>query len=165
MLASRFAMNDTTNLHLRARSVALLLLRVIVGLIMVVHGWMKLTNIEATASGFADMGIPAPEAGAYLAVCGELLGGLGIIVGLLTPIAALGVLCVMLTAIGFVHLPHGLLAQNNGFEYPLTIAAVAGYLMVRGAGPISLDAWWAKRRHAEERRATIPGQHPSSVAA
>lgn len=119
---------------------ALTILRVIAGIIMVVHGWSKLTAIEATQESFANMGIPSPEITVWLALAGEFLGGLGLIVGFLTPLAAAGVLAVMIGAIFTVHLGNGLMAQNNGFEYPMLIAAVAGFLIFRGAGPVSVDA-------------------------
>jgi putative oxidoreductase len=149
-----------------ARTVALTAMRAVAGVIMMTHGWMKLTDIGGTATSFAAMGIPVPDISAYLAVAGELLGGVGMFLGLLTPVAAVGVLSTMLVAIGFVHWDSGLLAKDGGFEYPLTMATVALYVMVRGAGPISLDAWWAKRRDEEdEARFTLPGQNPSSISA
>jgi len=129
----------------RVRVMTLTLLRVGAGVIMTTHGWMKLTDIAATQHSFANAGIPMPAVSSYVAVAGELLGGLGLIVGLLTPIAAFGVLATMVVAVAFVHLQHGLLAQNGGFEYPLTLGLVALHFMVRGAGPISLDAWVAHR--------------------
>jgi len=119
---------------------ALTLLRLSTGVIMSVHGWQKLTNIAGVTEGFGKMGFPAPEIMVYLAVGGEFLGGLGLIVGLLTPIAAFGVACTMAVAIFKVHWSSGLLAQNNGFEYPLTLFMVALFFMINGAGPISLDA-------------------------
>lgn len=160
--------NDKTpSMRHKARALSLTLLRAVVGIVMMAHGWMKLTDIAGTTNNFAAMGIPMPEISAHLAVAGELLGGAGLFVGLLTPIAAAGVLSTMLVAITVVHWDGGLLMKNNGFEYPLTLAALAVYFMMRGAGPLSLDAWWAKRRSEEdaERSFTVPGQHPSSVEA
>lgn len=117
----------------------LTLLRVSTGIIFVAHGWGKLTHIVDTATAFAGMGIPYPEISVYLAIAGEFFGGLGLLVGCLTPIAAFGIFCTMLVAIFKVHLPFGLMAQNNGFEYPLTLLMVSLYFIVRGAGPVSVD--------------------------
>jgi putative oxidoreductase len=128
-------------LRRKGTPVMLTVLRLVLGLIMTVHGWMKLTGVSEWKSNVAAMGLPAPEVMAPLAVAGELLGGLGLMVGLLTPIAALGTAATMVTAILAVHLPHGLLAKNNGFEYPLTLLAASLFFVVRGAGPISVDAW------------------------
>lgn len=115
-------------------------LRVGVGGIMVVHGSMKLGDVPGWVDTVTSLGIPIPQVAAWLAIAGEVLGGAGLVVGLLTPIAALGVLATMLTAIFTVHLDHGLLADRGGFEYPLTIALVAAFFIARGAGPFSLDA-------------------------
>jgi putative oxidoreductase len=107
---------------------------------MTMHGALKLSDWQAWSGTVAQLGIPFPTVAAWLAIAGELAGGIGLIVGFLTPIAALGVLCTMLAAIFTVHWGHGLLAQNNGSELPLTIALVAGFFMIRGAGPFSIDA-------------------------
>jgi putative oxidoreductase len=130
--------------------VALTALRVGLGIVMVVHGWTKLMDVPAWTSSVRELGLPWPEFTAWLGIAGELLGGAGLLVGLMTPVAGFGVLCVMLTAIFSVHIGHGLLAQNNGFEFPMLIALVAAFLMARGAGPYSIDAmivrWMARRR-------------------
>lgn len=120
---------------------ALTLLRVTVGVIMVVHGWSKLTGYAEWSGTLESMGLPLAEVLAPLAIAGELGGGLGLILGALTPIAAAGVLTTMLVAIFTVHIDHGLLAENGGFEYPLTLAAVSLFFLVRGAGPFSVDHW------------------------
>ena len=118
---------------------ALTALRVSTGIVMIVHGWMKATDYSGWVSNVGSMGMPLPEVMAPLAIAGELGGGVGLLLGLLTPLAALGVLSTMAFAIGFVHLGNGLLAKNGGFEYPLTIAMVSLFFVARGAGPISLD--------------------------
>ncbi len=123
------------------------LLRLTVGVIFVVHGWGKLTDVSATAEQFAGMGIPAADALVWLAIAGEFLGGLGLIVGALTPIAAFGTFCTMAVAILAVHIENGLLAQNGGFEYPLTMLVVSLAFIARGAGPISVDAWVKSMRN------------------
>src|SRR5262245_27622981 len=86
---------------------ALTVLRVVVGGVMAAHGFQKLMDPSQYAQHFAQMGMPAPEFMVWLDIAGELLGGLGLVVGLLTPIAAFGVACTMVVAIGMVHLPHG----------------------------------------------------------
>lgn len=119
---------------------ALTILRVTVGIVMVSHGWKKLTDMQATVDSFAGMGMPAPDVMVWFAVAGEFLGGLGLLVGALTPLAGLGVMAVMLTAILVVHAGNGLFAENGGFEYPLVLLMAAFYFVVRGAGPVSVDA-------------------------
>jgi putative oxidoreductase len=127
----------------------LTLLRVGVGLILAAHGIQKLADPSGTASAFANMGIPFPELSVWLAIAGELLGGLGLLVGLLTPIAALGPVCTMLVAIVFVHAGNGLFAKDGGWEYPLTLLLASLYFAVRGAGPVSVDAMIRKARRRE----------------
>ena len=129
----------------RADDVTLTVLRVAVGLIMAVHGSLKLMDIAGTMQSFATIGIPYPQYAVYLAIAGEFLGGIGLIVGLLTRIAALGVLSSMSVAIGFVHFGHGLLAKNGGWEYPLVLGLISLFFVTHGAGPVSLDAWFTRR--------------------
>ncbi|MDL1871868.1 DoxX family protein [Deltaproteobacteria bacterium PRO3] len=130
----------------RLEPLALTLLRISTGIIMAAHGWDKLQNLNATVEQFGAMGIP--KAGVYLAIAGELGGGLGLIVGLLTPVAAFGVFCTMAVAVLHVHLKNGLFAKDGGFEYPLTLAMVALYFIMRGAGPVSLDGIFCKKKEA-----------------
>jgi putative oxidoreductase len=138
-----------------ATALTMTILRVAVGVIMTVHGFQKLTDLAATEAGFANMGIPLPAVTALLATAGEFLGGLGLILGLLTRIAAFGVFCTMAVAVFFVHLPNGLLASNNGFEFPLTLLCAAFFFIAAGAGPISLDAWLSRVVGARHERPAL----------
>jgi putative oxidoreductase len=130
----------------RAEAVAVSALRAAVGVIFAVHGAMKLMDLPGTLQSFTSIGIPYPHYAVYLAVAGELLGGLGLLIGLLTRIAALGALSSMAVAIGYVHFGHGLLMKNGGWEYPLVLALVALYFVTHGAGPASVDALIRRRR-------------------
>jgi putative oxidoreductase len=137
----------------RADDVTITLLRVATGLIMAVHGSMKLLDIPGTVQSLGQMGIPYPQYAVYLALAGELLGGIGLAVGLLARVAAFGTLSVMVVAIGFVHFGHGLLAQKGGWEYPLVLGLVSLFFITHGPGPVSLDAWFSHRRRGfRERR-------------
>jgi putative oxidoreductase len=119
---------------------AFTLFRVVVGVIMAAHGLQKAMDPSAFQHHLVQMGFPAPSVMTYLAIAGELFGGLGLVVGLLTPIAAFGVAFTMLTAVLGVHLKHGLFAANGGFEYPLVLAMSGLWFMAAGGGPWSLDA-------------------------
>jgi putative oxidoreductase len=132
----------------RAEVVALTALRVMVGVILAVHGAQKLMDIPGTEQGFAHLGIPYPQYAVYLAIAGEFLGGLGIASGLLTRFAALGAMCSMAVAIGYAHIGHGLLAKNGGWEYPLVLALVALYFVTHGAGPASVDGLIERKRRS-----------------
>lgn len=127
---------------------AYLFLRLVVGVIMVVHGWGKLTDFDTWSGHVHAMGLPLPWFSAWLGVAGEFLGGLGVLVGALTRIAAFGVACTMAVAVFGVHLSHGLLAKNNGFEYPLTLLAAAIFIMAKGSGRFGVDAFFCKQKEA-----------------
>ncbi len=126
--------------------VVLTLLRISTGIIMAGHGWQKAQDIPGWINTVTGMGVPFPKIMAYLALAGELGGGLGLIVGLLTPLAAVGVVAVMATAVVKVHWANGLWAKDNGFEYPLTLLMIGIYFMIRGGGPISLDHLFCRKK-------------------
>ena len=67
------------------------------------------------------------------------------IFGLLTRVAALGVISVLAVAIGTVHLHNGLFSQNGGFELPLVLLASALFVMLAGPDPLSLDTLLFRR--------------------
>jgi putative oxidoreductase len=116
---------------------------------MMAHGLQKLAGYSEWQANVEKMGLPLPEVAAALALTGELAGGLGILLGFITPIAAFGVACVMAVAILTVHISNGLFAQNGGFEFPLTLLASALFFMLRGPGPYSLDALISRTRHKQ----------------
>jgi len=142
-----YEVNDDRNAAL-----ALTALRVAIGAIFIVHGWDKLADVPGTTAAFERHAIPSPAAAVYLAILGELFGGLGIALGALTPLAAMGPVLVMTFAISFVHAEHGLLATDGGWEYPLVLLLVSLYFVVHGPGPFSLDALVARIRRRGPRR-------------
>jgi putative oxidoreductase len=89
------------------------------------------------------MHIPAPLA--FLAICAEFFGGLGLIVGLLGRVAALGILCNMLVAVFTVHIHYGFFAnwsgqqKGEGFEYHLLAVALLLVTIIKGSGALSVD--------------------------
>jgi putative oxidoreductase len=124
--------------------------RVVLGVAFFVHGSQKLFGwfgghgLSATIKTFRDqMGIPAPLT--YLAIAAEFFGGLGLIIGLLTRVAALGIAITMVVAMIKVHLKFGFLLnwfgdkQGHGVEYHLLAVALAIIIIVHGAGAFSLD--------------------------
>ena len=121
----------------------LLIIRVTIGVIMVAHGFQKLflQGPENVGMAFAKMSsLPAPEIMAWIAIIVELLGGLALIVGIGTRIAAAAVAVVMAGALVTVHLKNGFFAMDGGIEYTLMLTAVGVALAVTGAGRLSLDA-------------------------
>lgn len=126
----------------RAAVFGLTLLRLTAGIILTAHGWQKLVGFAEWRDTVVGLGLPMPTLMAALATAGELGGGIGLVLGLLARIAGFGAAAVMTVAIATVHITHGLFAQQNGFEYPLLIWSTAVFFMLRGAGPISIDALW-----------------------
>jgi putative oxidoreductase len=147
----------------KGQDLALLFLRVGVGVILAAHGVMKLADPVGTAEQFASLGIPLPWVAMLLAIAAEFVGGLGLVLGALTRAAALGPLLVMLGAILAVHLGNGLFAKNGGWEYPLTLLLVSFLFVVRGGGAYSFDAW-RKRVRAGAQAARATAVHASTTA-
>ncbi|MFL6013466.1 MAG: DoxX family protein, partial [Gaiellaceae bacterium] len=88
---------------------------------------------------FRKLGFPAAAAMAVLAALAET-GGLLFAVGLVTPLAALGIAIVMLNAIGSVHWKNGFWNSAGGFELPLVMLAAAMAVAATGPGRFSADA-------------------------
>jgi putative oxidoreductase len=127
---------------------AFLPLRVGVGIVFVAHGTMKLADPMGTTQQFASLGLPLPWAWTLLAIAGEFGGGLGLVLGAVTRLAALGLLFTTLVEIFSVHLGHGLFAANGGWEYPLVLLLVCVLFAVRGGGIYSVDALRSRARAA-----------------
>jgi putative oxidoreductase len=124
---------------------ALLVLRVVVGLLFVGHGAQKLFGIwgghglAGTAGFFEQIGLRPGRVHAPAAGLAEFLGGALLALGLATPLAAVLIISVMVAAVLTVHLPNGVWATNNGYELNVVYAAIAFALAGVGAGNWSLD--------------------------
>jgi len=120
------------------KPVALLLLRLALGIIFIFHGYPKLfTHTHETMQGFEHMGFPGYFA--YIAGVFEFFGGLVIIFGIFTRIAGLLLFCEMAVALLRVHIPQGPITQVKNYEFPLILATACFALATVGAGMISLD--------------------------
>ena len=134
-----------------SRNFALTILRLALGIVFFAHGaqkvlgWFGGYGFHGTMGFFTQqMGIPAPLA--FLAMMAEFLGGLGLIFGFLTRIAAFGVSCNMLVAVCMVHRHFGFFAnwsgqqKGEGIEYHLLALAMCVAIMIAGGGALSVDA-------------------------
>lgn len=139
--------------------VALLLARTALGVVFLAHGAQKLFTytLSGTASSFADMGIPVPQASAAFAAIVELVGGAALILGAGVTIAGLLLVADMLGALVLVHAPNGVFVEVGGFELVGALGAGALVLAVVGAGRFSVDHLVSSRRRAA-RRADLPAR-------
>ena len=121
---------------------ALLLLRCGVGAVMLAHGINHIRpNIDGTASWFGSMGMKPPKLHAWLASITEIGCGLLLVVGLLTPFAAAGVVGVMFVAWAINHRGNGffIFRPGEGWEYVMTLGIVGLAIGAIGPGTLSLD--------------------------
>lgn len=124
----------------RLQPLALLLMRLSLGVIVTVHGYHKVFGgLQHFAHVVGGMGLPSWLG--YVSAFTELIGGLLIIVGFFTRPAAFAICINLAVAIWKVHLHNGLLGSPDrpGFEFPLAAATLAFALIFFGAGPIAID--------------------------
>jgi putative oxidoreductase len=146
----------------------LTLVRVVLGVVFLAHGaqkvlgWFGGYGFQGTMRFMEHMGIPA--AFAFLAIAAEFAGGLGLIFGLLSRVAAFGIGVEMMVAVAMVHGANGLFMnwagnqKGEGFEFHLLALALLAVVLVRGAGALSLDrliAGGQKRDEIYERRHSL----------
>ncbi len=132
--------------------------RLTIGLVFVQTGWGKVTNIQKVVGFFIELGIPAPEIQARLAATAELVCGTLILIGLFTRVASLPLIALMTVAIltakrGDIHELSDLLAMG---EYLFIVVLL--WLGAYGAGPLSLDALFARRLERGERPLPRPAE-------
>ena len=126
-------MNFLNRLH----PLGLLVLRLALGAVMIAHGYQKIFGgMPQFMQMLQHMGIPAWMG--YLTVAAEFGGGILLVAGFLTRLAALAIFIDMVVAIIKVHLHNGLFSKNGGFEFPMVCGAIAFSLIWSGAGPIAI---------------------------
>jgi putative oxidoreductase len=124
---------------------ALLIVRLVIGLGLAVHGAQKLFGwfggygIAGTGGFFEGIGFKPGKFFAAAAGAGEVGGGLLVALGFLGALGPAAVLGVMLVAILTVHVKNGFLSTNNGWEMPALYVAGAFALPFTGFGAYSLD--------------------------
>ena len=136
-------MSDTCPITKRYGSYALTVVRVVLGIIFLMHGLQKVLGLfggeglQATVKMFTSMGMSVVIA--YMVPLIELLGGAALILGLLTKLAALGIMIVMIGAVATVHWKNGFFMQNHGFEYNLALIGMCVSLILGGGGRCALE--------------------------
>src|SRR4051812_32317653 len=125
-----------------AYSVGLLILRVVLGVTMAAHGYNKFFGggrIKGTAGWFESIGMKPGTFHARVAASTEMAAGIGLALGLLTPIPAAGFIALMLVAAWTVHRHNGFFIVKEGWEYNLVLAVTAVAVGTIGPGKVSLD--------------------------
>jgi putative oxidoreductase len=133
---------------------ALLIVRLVFGLLMTVHGSQKLfgwfggPGLGGTASFIESVGFRPARPFALANALAEFCGGVLLALGLFVPLAAAAIISVMIVAIVTVHWSNGLLTIDNGIELPMLYLTTSLALAIIGPGTYSFDAalelsrWW-----------------------
>jgi putative oxidoreductase len=132
------------------------ILRLVLGVIFFAHGAQKMLGWFGGygftgTMGFFTGAMHIPAVFAFLAIAAEFFGGLGLIFGLLTRIASLGIFCNMIVAVAMIHGQFGFFMnwtgaqKGEGYEYHLLVLATTAFLMIRGAGAVSFDRLLSSR--------------------
>src|SRR3954454_10192673 len=123
------------------RDIALMLGRVVLGVVLFAHGWQKLIidGSSETHKQVEAMGIPLAIASSSFVTFVEFVGGVLLILGALTPVVVIAHLVVMVGAASFVHVSHGVFATDGGWEVVGVIASAELILGACGPGRLSVD--------------------------
>lgn len=120
--------------------IALLVLRVVFGVVLALHGYNKISNgLDGTARWFESIGMRWPRLQAAVAAGVEIGAGIAFAIGLLTPLASAAIIGVMIVAYWVDHRGKGLFIFNGGWEYVLSIIVVACAVSIAGPGRFSID--------------------------
>jgi putative oxidoreductase len=140
------------------------LLRLLLGVVFFPHGaqkvlgWFGGYGFNGTMSFFTGV-LHLPALFAFLAIAVEFAGGIALILGLFTRVAALGIAVNMLVAVAMVHWQYGLFMnwagnqKGEGFEFHLLAIGVAVVLIIRGGGKWAADTAIENSLHATDRAA------------
>ena len=127
----------------KIQSFGLTVLRVVVGVIFLAHGYQKLFNFgfHGVAGMFGHLGVPIPAVFAVVVTLVEFVGGILLITGLATRIPALLLAIDMIVAILLVHAKRGFFNTSGGVEFPLVLLAATICLALAGGGAASLHKY------------------------
>lgn len=130
----------------------LLIVRAALGVVFVMHGWQKLavTGHAGVAGFLGSMGVPLPDLNAALLIATEIGGGLALLSGTFTRVAAALTAFAMLVAMFLVHWPNGFFLPA-GYEFAMTLMLASVALSFTGAGAYSVDALRTRTRAVLQR--------------
>jgi putative oxidoreductase len=122
------------------REIAYALVRIVIGYILLMHGWAKINTGVAGISGYmAKNGLVPGELFGGAAIFLETAGAICIIIGLFTRFFAAALAIELAIAFLVIHMPKGFAAAQGGFEYVLLLGIVLFAIAIRGGGPYSVD--------------------------
>ncbi|MGL3806873.1 DoxX family protein [Paeniglutamicibacter sp. R2-26] len=132
---------NASSKNLNLATAAQTILRVVVGFLFAAHGWQKYVQftLDGTTAAFGQMGVPAAALVAPAVATLELVGGIALMLGVLTRVFAALLALNMLGALVLVHAPAGIFVENGGFELVLLLAAGAAAIALAGPGRIAVD--------------------------
>lgn len=144
----------TSSFKSLVESAGFLIARIILGAVLIAHGWQKFNEwtLAGTTEAFTGMGVPAAGIAAPIAAIVELIGGILILIGLITRIAAALVTLQMIGAgIWGGHFASGVMIADNGWELVMVIAAVSVILVTAGPGQYAVDTFFNKNKESEDK--------------
>ena len=131
------------------QSCGLAALRIVVGVIFLMHGGQKFGMGFHNVAGFlGSLGIPLPTLAAIVLTLAESFGGIALILGLLTRYAAALLAIDILVALITFHIKNGFFAQSGGVEFPLLLLVANINLVLAGAGALGVDTLRKKKTQA-----------------
>lgn len=147
-----------------ARGSALLVARLALALILVAHGWdrWQVRGVRSQVAYLEQFATPYPVYAVWGAILLELVGGLLLVVGALTPLVALAVVAEQVLIVAWTNWYRGLYLLSpegsyvGGWEYNLALGALALLLTVHGAGGTSVDRLFRRRQPAAEEDEVAP---------
>jgi len=126
---------DTVTDKSNMQSIGISLLRIHFGIILLAHGWLKVYvfTVAGTVGYFASIGLPSIVA--YSVIFGELLGGVALILGIQTRLAASLTVPIVFGA-AIMNIGNGWLhsASGGGWEYAASLTVIAISLAITGSG-------------------------------
>lgn len=123
----------------KIRDFAPLVLRIAVGVIFLVHGYAKISNIGQFSGFLTSLSVPLPMFFAVVVTIVEFFGGIALIIGLFTHWIVKFLAFDMIFAMFLVHIKNGFLITNGGVEFTLILFAASLSLIASGSGKFSLD--------------------------
>ena len=142
------------------RNIPYALIRVFLGFALFIRGWVFIRDQEALMHLIVESGLDWfwPALLVHYITLAHLVGGLMLVVGLLTRAAAISQLPILIGAVFFVHLQEGLFAAGQSLELAALVLFLLAVVAAFGSGELSMDAYLKRREHVK------PPAEPSSAA-